>query len=162
MKNIRFETIHLPRNAAICVKFRRDSYAVSFPDGEERFEKQTGANGEKYLTWLQTLIEKFPEGCVHVILDGEIVGQMEMQVRSEASGYINLFYLAPEVRGTGLGNAIHQYAVEVLEKKGVRRAQLSVSPTNVRAISYYRKHGWVSLGPRDDQKDVLLMERDIP
>lgn len=43
----------------------------------------------------------------------------------------------------------------------VDTAQLSVSPTNARALAYYRKHHWRDLGLRPGRDDVHLMRRAI-
>jgi len=40
--------------------------------------------------------------------------------------------------------------------------QLSVSPTNARALAFYRKHGWRDLGLRPGRDNVHLMECDVP
>jgi ribosomal protein S18 acetylase RimI-like enzyme len=69
-----------------------------------------------------------------------------------------LFYLVPEVRGSGAGGALHEYAVAVSASAGVQRLHLNVSPTNRRALGYYRKHGWVDLGPHPGREEVHLME----
>lgn len=71
---------------------------------------------------------------------------------------MNLFYLVPEARGTTLGDKLHQYVVALLRRAGLRSAQLSVSPTNARAVSYYVKHGWKDLGPRPGHELVNTME----
>ncbi|HWZ91500.1 MAG TPA: hypothetical protein VNW92_21710 [Polyangiaceae bacterium] len=43
----------------------------------------------------------------------------------------------------------------------VGTAQLNVSPTNLRALNYYRKHGWKDCGLRPGRDDVHLMEHVV-
>ena len=163
LKGITFATIELSRHADLCVCFRRDSFQCSFWDGAQRFDQESGRDGKKYLDWLQKRIAKLPEGCVHVLEDGRIVGQLEMRLREQPGlGYINLFYLIPEARGRGIGEELNRYAIETFQKLEVSQAQLSVSPSNYRALAYYRKHGWVDLGPRPGHPQVHLMEITIP
>ena len=148
---LQFRTIDLARDSGICVRFRRDSYACSFGDAR-RLDEQS------YLDWLAIRIAEFPEGFVHVLRDNEIVGQMEMRPH----GYINLFYLVPAVRGSGLADSLHEYALSVFAGLGLQKLQLSVSPSNARAIGFYHKQGWRDLGPRPDHDDVQLMELTLP
>ena len=92
-------------------------------------------------------------------LRDRIVGQVEMRPRGEPRiGYVNLFYLVPELRGSGAGASLQGYAVDVFQKNGVSKLQLSVSPSNERAAAFYRKFGWEDLGARPDHPDVNLME----
>lgn len=44
---------------------------------------------------------------------------------------------------------------------GLKKARLSVSPTNERAIKFYEKMKWVDLGPREDHPEVHFMEKVI-
>jgi ribosomal protein S18 acetylase RimI-like enzyme len=157
-QSLQFHTINLPRDASVCASFRRDSYACSFTD-PERFAKDCGNDGERYLDWLAVRVAEFPVGFIHVWRNGQIVGQMEMQVRNKLGiGYINLFYLVPEVRGTGIAEALNHYAVSVFSNLGVLRLQLSVSPSNARAMRFYIRQGWRDLGPRPGHEDIHLME----
>lgn len=154
---LNFHTIDLERHADLAVAFRRDSYICSF-GADEAF----GA-AEDYLEWLRKRIIAYPRGHVHAWCDGDIVGQLEMRTFPEhpVRGYINLFYLVPEARGLGLGDALHQYAYTFMRDRGARRAGLHVSPTNARALGYYRKHGWRDCGPKLGDSSVHVMELDI-
>jgi GNAT superfamily N-acetyltransferase len=149
-----FWTIDLSRDAETAVAFRRDSYVCSF-GSDEAF----GAP-ERYLEWLADRIAKEPAGHVHVWKEGVIIGQMEMHIRpgSPNVGYINLFYLTPDARGSGDGDALHEYAVSFMREHSVERVLLSVSPMNARAIGYYRKHGWRDCGAHPDDRSVSMME----
>ena len=100
--SLQFSTIDISKNSDICVKFRRESYTSSFEDGDRVFDSENCMNGQHYLSWLKERIAEFPIGCVHANLKGTIVGQLESRIRSAELGYVNLFYLAPEFRGTSL------------------------------------------------------------
>ena len=157
---MQFRTIELPRDSAICVAFRRDSYACSFTDAG-KFDRENGADGNSYLDWLATRIAEFPQGFVHVWRDNEIIGQIEMRPRGSPSiGYVNLFYLVPSARGRGLGESLNHYALSVFASLGVQKLQLTVSPSNERAVRFYIKQGWQDLGPRPGHENVHLMERN--
>lgn len=146
----------------MCVAFRRDTYACGFgASGQQRFESENGPSGEQYLSWLTQRLAGFPEGHVHAWHDGRIVGQLEMiaqQKNAPRCGYVNLFYLVPEARSSGLAAPLHDYAVALATLYGADKLQLSVSPSNERALRYYAKHGWRSLGPSPNFEHLLLYE----
>ena len=160
-KRLVFRTINLDTHASVCVSFRRDSYISSF--GKDDFFKEAGTDGVHYIERLQLRIAKFPDGYVHAWHGDTIVGQMEMQILEEPRrGYVNLFYLAEEMRGTGVSHELQDYAMDFMRLHEVQTAQLSVSPTNTRALTFYRKHGWRDLGMRPGRDNVNLMECDVP
>jgi ribosomal protein S18 acetylase RimI-like enzyme len=153
---LQFHPIDLARHGAIAVDFRRDSYVCSFGN-DAIFVEENGADGSGYLAWLAARLEHFAEGHVHAWQGDSIVGQIEMII-GPRGGYVNLFYLRPDARGHGLGDALHAYAVALLGRHRVGLAGLSVSPTNTRAIRYYQRHGWLDRGPRPGAPHVHEME----
>lgn len=160
-KRLRFMPIDLDAHASVCVAFRRDSFLCSF--GVDGFFDEAGPEGVHYIERLRLRTTRFKDGYVHVWHEDRIVGQMEMQILEEPRrGYVNLFYLVEEMRGTGVSGELQHYAMSFMQHHGVQTAQLSVSPTNARAFAYYRKHGWRDLGLRPGRDNVNLMERDIP
>jgi len=155
----RFVPIDLDRHADICVRFRRDSFVCSFGSDAE-FERTGGA--APYLEWLRARAAELPEGIVHVWSEQHIVGQVEMRMRgAPREAYVNLFYLAPSVRGSGLGNDLHDYAIAVLRAHSIAIAKLSVSSSNARALRYYAKHGWNDIGVRPDRSDLREMQLSL-
>ena len=155
---LRFASIDLARDLDVCVRFRRDSLVCSFGHDDE-FEKSGGTPA--YLEWLRTSRAAFPEGIVHAYVGDAIVGQLEMQVRGR-EGRVNLFYLAPEWRGRGLGDPLHDQARRVLLERGVAFVMLLVSPGNSRAIRYYEKHGWIAGGAATGRPDLREMWLKLP
>jgi ribosomal protein S18 acetylase RimI-like enzyme len=158
---LRFETIDLAAHAERCVAFRRDSYRQSFGDAE-RFDAGAGAAG--YLEWLRGRIAAFPRGHVHVWQGSEIIGQLELRSLTEPPPpfvYVNLFYLVPAARGSGAGDALHTYAREFAQSAAVQRALLSVSPSNLRALRYYQKHGWRDIGPSPHDASCQMLQLDL-
>ncbi len=153
---VTFRTIDLARHAALCVELRRDSYACSFLPAD----RHMGADGGEYLTWLAARIAEEPAGHVHVWRGDEIVGQLEMRVRpgEPPVGHVNLFYLLPEQRGSGLGDALMDFTREFFVSRGVPLVTLYVSPRNARGLAYYRKHGWRLVSPEPNERGMLAME----
>ena len=160
-KRLAFKPIDLDAHASACVAFRRDSFICSF--GVDGFFNEAGPEGVNYIERLRLRTTKFRDGYVHVWDGDQIVGQMEMQILEEPRrGYVNLFYLIEEMRGAGVSGELQDYAMDFMRRHGVQIAHLSVSPTNSRALAFYRKHGWRDLGLRPGRDNVNLMECDVP
>lgn len=151
-----FRILDLERDLAEAIRFREDSFACSF-GSTYRFEA-----GE-YVTWLKDRVSQDPEFAIHVWLGDRLVGQMELgQFKADpTAGYINLYYLIPEMRGRGLSASLDDYAMQRFRARGHKRALLSVSPTNGRALRYYQRQGWQDLGPRPEAPEVHLMEKSL-
>ncbi len=135
---------------------------VSFGNAE-RFHGPNGDGSEYYLRQLEERLQNDRDGCVHVWSSGEIVGQIDMDVRElsggEVGGYVGLYYLVPAYRGKGFGRVLDDYAIGVFKRRGLRVAQLSVSPSNMRAVRLYQRCGWRDLGERPGWPEVHLMEK---
>ena len=93
-----FRTIDTDKDKDTIIKFRKDSFIVSF--GTE-----AGFGDENaHLQRMEERVRKFPDGQVIIEKDQEPIGQMELQVREYEGneiGYVNLFYLIPEYRSKG-------------------------------------------------------------
>jgi ribosomal protein S18 acetylase RimI-like enzyme len=59
----------------------------------------------------------------------------------------------------GLGAQLDRFAVDFLCRAGHRAARLCVSPTNLPAVAFFRKHQWRDMGPRADHPEVHYMEK---
>lgn len=154
----RFETIDL-LDADTCARFHRDMYVTSFGTAEG-LEREMGIDDAVYLRELRRRIAEFPEGNAHVWHGERIVGQLEMRlVRHEPHvGYVKLVYVVPEFRGRGVGHLIHEHAAAVCRSRGMRLMRLSVALTNVPAMVFYRKLGWVVVGGRPNTQPMAVME----
>jgi GNAT superfamily N-acetyltransferase len=157
-----FRPIELPRDAALCVAHRADADACG--DGNAaRFYSEAGPGGERYLEILAPAICDLPGSCVHAVLDGRVVGQVEMmRDRNDATaGRVNLFYLVAAMRGRGLGGQLENYAVNFLRGQGFSRAWLRVASTNTQAMKFYLKHGWSDAGPDPRDPASLVMIKPL-
>lgn len=151
--------IDLERDFETCVRFRRDSYVVSF-GSEAGLDAEMGADNALYLAKTRARIAEVPEGNAHLWHDGRIVGQTEMRHSADdpGIGYVNLFYIVPELRGQGLGRFLHEHAAGVFRARGKRAMRLSVSEKNAAAIAFYTKLGWVRVGTREHHATMQVME----
>ncbi|MCP2076350.1 UNVERIFIED_ORG: GNAT superfamily N-acetyltransferase [Pseudomonas lini] len=157
-----FRPINLDRDSDVCVHFFEDMLLCAFgsaqqlnaPDGMQR-----------YLQSLQEKATEIPGSIVHAWDETQIVGQIEMSLlkAEPAVGYIHFFYLTPEWRSRGAGKLLLAYATDFLAGLGCERMRLSVSDTNHRAARFYRHHGWIDIGARQDKPELRLrlMEKAI-
>jgi ribosomal protein S18 acetylase RimI-like enzyme len=85
-------------------------------------------------------------------MEEKIIGQLELgeSKSSGHAGYVHLYYLVPEWRSKGLSEALDKFAMNFLISLGFKKVRLSVSPTNLRAVQFYKKNGWIDLGERDE------------
>lgn len=163
MPSLSIKPIQLELHKDACISFKEDSYIVSFGDSK-KFHGEDGKGSERYIEWLKAKSSQDPNSVVHVWRADKIIGQIEMgKLRTDAScGYVNLYYLIPSERGQGLGKLLDDHAIEYFKSHKLRCAQLSVSPGNQQAISFYETRGWKNLGIREDDPSVLLMEKSLP
>lgn len=154
----RIAPIDLARDAQACLAFRRDSYIASFGSADG-VEEEMGADGAIYLGHLRARIAQVPEGNAHLWQGARIVGQTEMRDSEDPrAGYVNLFYVVPDMRGRGLGRMLHEHAVAVFKRRGKEKLRLSVSLQNAAAIAFYRRLGWVSVGTRPNRETMEILE----
>ena len=155
MNDLRFKPINLQKDGDLCVRFRADSFSISF--GHERdFWGEDGHGDKRYLEWLQKKITSTPPMAYHLWSENEILGQIELDYYKgdKTIGYVNLFYLAHEHRGRGAASHLDDFTTSFFKSLGVNRLLLSVSPTNQRALSFYKKNGWRDLGPRFSTEEI--------
>lgn len=161
MDRTQLKPIDLDTNFDVCVRFRTDSYYCSFGN-LDGLPAEMGPGGAAYRERMIEKCRRLPSGNVHLFANHEIVGQLEMRYLAEENvAYVNLFYVVPHARRTGLGRILHQRALEVANYCRASKLRLSVSKTNLRAIAFYRSLGWLESGSRSEKHEMWVMERHI-
>ncbi|RIW28746.1 GNAT family N-acetyltransferase [Bacillus salacetis] len=149
---LRYKTIDLKKDERIVTSFRKDSFAISF-------NETSGFEKAGYVQWLAGKIKEFPDGFVMVDEGSDPIGQLELSIREYEGrhiGYVHLYYLKSEYRRRGLGNEIHQYALQSFRDHDVPEYHLRVSPNNVQAKRFYEKNGMIEIGPEIGDKVVRM------
>lgn len=132
-----FRTIDLKRDAGLAVANHVDACVASFGN-DARFKGEAS-----YVKWLRARVEEYPNGHVLAHRGDECVGQLELQVPYGLNvGYVNLFYVTDRLRGQGFGRLLHDYAERYFRSWEATRIELHVSPTNERAVGFYRRMGY--------------------
>ena len=159
---VEFREIDLDRDRDLCIAFRADSFVCSFGT-DERFFRDAGPGCREYLERLRRQNHDLPGSCVHVWQNHRIVGQVELRRDPSSSerGHVVLFYLIPVVRGSGIAEDLHRYAIRLLGQAGITTAWLRVGPSNTRAVRYYVKHGWHDRGQDPEHPETNRMERGV-
>lgn len=159
---LEFREIDTDRDGELTIRFRADSFTASF-GAPDRFFADAGPGARDYLAKLREHNRDIPGSCVHAWHRDRIVGQVELRRDREdpTRARVLLYYLVADMRGSGLGDELDAYVDTVARRCGFRVAQLRVSPTNARALAYYRKHDWADRGPDPQHPEVHVMERDV-
>ncbi|UFU01413.1 GNAT family N-acetyltransferase [Radiobacillus kanasensis] len=148
-----FRTIDMKRDREKVIKYRKDSFRVSFGN-------LSGFGDEiEYLQWLEEKISLYPDGFVIAEMDNNPIGQLELSIREwngKKIGYVHLYYLAPKYRGKGIGKELHRYARTFFESNRLMEYHLRVSPTNKRALRFYREIGLEEIGAELDGKVIRM------
>lgn len=149
---IHFEQIDLKKDRETLIQFRKDSFIVSFGNAE-------GFDNEEYIDWLAEKKQLFPDGFVLAKERNLPIGQLELSVREYEGkdiGYVHLYYLIPDKRGTGLGRILHHYTLDFFKKSDIEEYHLRVAPNNEQAIRFYLKNGMEKLGEELDGKVIRM------
>lgn len=152
-----FRTIDPRADAALVAAHHHEACVASFGD-DKRYQ-----GGARYLKWLRARVEEFPDGHLLAFLDGECIGQLELQVPfGLAAGYVNLFYVTPPYRGLGFAPLLHDRAEQYFRSWDATRIELHVSPVNERAVAFYRKMGYRLTRVEPRKESLWLMTKEIP
>jgi DNA-binding MarR family transcriptional regulator/GNAT superfamily N-acetyltransferase len=98
----------------------------------------------------EQLIE--PSGLVVVaFLHGHPVGCGCLKLRGDTPAYIKRMWVAPEVRGLGLGRRLLGELESRARQHGATVAHLETNRALSEAIELYRSSGWVAVAPFNDE-----------
>lgn len=142
-----FAPIDLEQHGAWCASVRAETFAVSF-DSDVMFWEEAGQGGTFYLEALRERMQWNPGSCVLLWKGEQWVGMLELKPygADPSVGYVNTFYLVPESRGLGWTRWLELYVQHFFASLGITTIRLTVSPANLRAVSYYQQAGWEHIG----------------
>ncbi|UFH50848.1 GNAT family N-acetyltransferase [Pseudomonas sp. KNUC1026] len=155
-----FKPIDLVRHAADCVRFREDTFTLAL-GSPALFFGEDGLGAERYLTWLTERSQALPGSLLHAWLGDELVGQLELSQPEPGLGYVHLFYITEPWRHRGLGQQLHDRAMGFFGALGCTRLSLSASVSNLPALKFYERNGWVDAGPRPGAPGVHHYRRGM-
>ncbi|MCQ2070723.1 MAG: GNAT family N-acetyltransferase [archaeon] len=109
---------------------------------------------------------QWPAGQI-VALDftGRVIGYLAGARLQNRKASIHLFCVDSQYRGRGIGSSMLQRFRQAAIMEGLGTIQLEVRDTNVSAISFYRRHGFVTTenlpGFYNDGGDGIRMELSL-
>lgn len=91
-------------------------------------------------------------------VDGEPVG---MATGAPFQGTYELIsmWVAPEVRGRGVGDALVEEILRWAREQGASELRLDVKEHNLSAIALYVRHGFIDVGPSRELGERAMMKR---
>jgi GNAT superfamily N-acetyltransferase len=124
-----------PEEAETLMRVQRDAavnaFAHIFPPDRYPFPEE-GVETQ----WVEALAD--PEIEVYVLeIDGEAAGSVAV-----GHGFLRNLYVLPEHQGSGLGETLHDHALERLRALGFSEAKLWTLEGNAGARRFYERRGW--------------------
>ena len=102
-------------------------------------------------------------------LDGEIIGYLKInfgdsqtELKDSKALEIERIYVSKEFHGKSVGQLLCDRAIQVAQQKGIEYVWLGVWEENPRAISFYKKNGFMEFDKHifklgdDEQTDIMM------
>ncbi|SMG52036.1 GNAT family N-acetyltransferase, partial [Sphingobacterium psychroaquaticum] len=89
-------------------------------------------------------------------------GQSQTELKDEKALEIERIYVLKEYHGKNVGQVLYQKAMEIAKEKKADYVWLGVWEENPRAISFYKKNGFVEFDKHifklgdDEQTDIIM------
>jgi GNAT superfamily N-acetyltransferase len=94
--------------------------------------------------------------------DGLAVLRFRSAIFTEGlDAYLEEFYVAPALRGRGLGRALLDAALELARDEGARRIELGTNEDDAAARAVYERAGFTNRDGGPDGPVMLFYERDL-
>jgi len=152
------QACHLP----LAYSFLRDALGISFGEDSSKWPNNLGNLMENnYVEIIEKKLARDPLAVIHVWLNDEIIGQIESSVKKDnpECGYVSLYYLIPTKRASGLGAQLDDFVTRRFANLGCGKIELTVEESNIAAMNFYLKHGWINKGLHPSYQDGILMEK---
>ena len=150
-------------------KIGRQTFFETFSESnsEENMQKylDEGFSTEKLTTELNDTNSEF----YFAFLDEEVIGYLKLnfgdsqtELKDNKALEIERIYVSKEFHGKSVGQLLYDKAIEVAKHKNVDYVWLGVWEENQRAISFYKKNGFVEFDKHifklgnDEQIDIMM------
>ena len=150
-------------------KIGRQTFFETFSESnsEENMQKylDEGFSIEKLTTELTNINSEF----YFAVLDAEVIGYLKLnfgdsqtELKDNKALEIERIYVSKEFHGKSVGQLLYDKAIEVAKQKNADYIWLGVWEENPRAISFYKKNGFVEFDKHifklgdDEQIDIMM------
>lgn len=139
------------------LRFRRDAWQLVHPNDP--------FNGDSFYQEARAAAEADPWAVVCPMQGDRIAGMLQMdkaRYAEDGAGFIYFYYIAPEMRGKGLGIQLLGQAVAAFRPLGRKTVRLRCSPDNAVGLHFYEKYGFADIGQAQGSAVPLrLLEKNI-
>lgn len=140
------------------IRYRKDAWELIYGSLQ-------GFDGSGFWLDAQNTMGPDPNAMVVGYLGRTPVGMIQLSPhrdKNKGVGYIPFIYLREEFRHRGLGIQLIGHAVSFYRNLGRKKLQLSVAPTNEKAIAFYEKFGFTAVGKNKGLFGrLILMEKSF-
>lgn len=150
-------------------KIGRETFIETFSEEntEENMKKylEEGFSAEKLLTELKNIHSEF----YFAEQDKQIIGYLKInfgasqtELKDNCALEIERIYVLKEFHGKKIGQLLYQKALDIAHQKKMKYVWLGVWEKNLRAISFYKKNGFVEFDKHifvlgnDKQTDIMM------
>lgn len=168
MENIQIQRIALNEIEQL-QKIGRQTFQETFSESnsEENMRNylEEGFSTEKLITELNDVNAEFYFAKV----DNEVIGYLKLnfgesqtELKDNKALEIERIYVSKEFHGKYVGQLLYSKAIEIAKDKNVNYVWLGVWEENLRAISFYKKNGFVEFDKHifklgdDEQTDIMM------
>ncbi len=170
--DIRFKECTLEDLPELC-SFSRDVFYESFRDSCSAEDMDAFLREAYSADRLRRELLDPDSAFRFLYLDGRLAGYIKVNeapaqtdIRDAASLELERIYVSREAQGRGLGSFLLEQAVRTAKQKGRAYIWLGVWEKNVKAISFYTKHGFSQIGTHTfmigaDAQTDYIMRKDL-
>jgi ribosomal protein S18 acetylase RimI-like enzyme len=90
------------------------------------------------------------------------IGQSQTEIKDDSALEIERIYVLQELHGKKVGQVLYEKAMQIAKRKNAHYVWLGVWEMNTKAISFYRKNGFVEFDRHifrlgdDEQTDIMM------
>ena len=142
-----------------------ETFSESNSEENMRNYLEEGFSKEKLTAELKNKASEF----YFAILEDEVIGYLKVnfgetqtELKDSKALEIERIYVSKEFHGKNIGQILYDKAIEIAKQKGSEYVWLGVWEENPRAISFYKKNGFVEFDKHifrlgdDEQTDIMM------
>ena len=150
-------------------KIGRQTFFETFSESNSEENMQKYLDGGFSIEKLTTELTDTNAEFYFAVLDEEVIGYLKLnfgdsqtELKDNKALEIERIYVSKEFHGKSVGQLLYDKAIEVAKQKNVNYVWLGVWEENPRAISFYKKNGFVEFDKHifklgnDEQIDIMM------
>ncbi len=150
-------------------KIGRQTFFETFSESNSEENMQKYLDGGFSIEKLTTELTDTNAEFYFAVLDEEVIGYLKLnfgdsqtELKDNKALEIERIYVSKEFHGKSVGQLLYDKAIEVAKHKNVDYVWLGVWEENPRAISFYKKNGFVEFNKHifklgdDEQIDIMM------